>query len=84
MVGLSSRRLLLYSSASTTKISPSPNTELVLIDLTTPPTIIVGSNSESFNIEPIIDVVVVFPCVPEIATVEVFNFASCEIIFALE
>ena len=61
MVGLKCNKLLLYSSASTTNVSPAPKIELESNDLITPPTIIVGSKFIDFKIVPTIDVVVVFP-----------------------
>ena len=64
IVGRSARKLRSNSSASTTIILPAPSFELESIVLTKPPTTNVGSRCPSDNTVPIMEEVVVFPCVP--------------------
>ena len=67
IVGNNCKKLLSYSSASTIVQSPLPNLALVPPkSLRRPPTITVGSIPALIKINPIIEVVVVLPCVPDI------------------
>src|SRR3989344_3263006 len=68
-VGFISRKDLLYSHASTTKYFDLPATKLLLVSESIEPTITVGSIFASISIFATIAVVVVFPCVPQIAIV---------------
>ena len=65
MVGWKDRKLLVYSHASVRKSSEWPILILPPIDGSIPPTDIVGSVPADMSISLSIDVVVVFPCVPE-------------------
>ena len=57
---------MVYSQASAMKFSDCPTRMFPPISRIMPPTVTVGSQSASRRISAIIEVVVVFPCVPEI------------------
>ena len=61
------KKLFVYSQASVTKVSDSPTRIFPWIAGKIPPTEMVGSASASKRIWEIMEVVVVFPCVPETA-----------------
>ena len=63
-VGLKERKLLVYSQASVTNKSDFPTLMLPPILWSIPPTYIVWSALAARRISVIIEVVVVFPCVP--------------------
>ena len=65
--GKKSKKLLVYSQASVTNTSELPTLIFPPIAFKIPPTEMVGSFSASSKIWDSIDVVVVLPCVPEIA-----------------
>ena len=67
MLGLSSRKLSLYSQASVTKKSFSPTWKLPPISSRLPPTETVGFFPAFIRIREIIAVVVVLPWVPDMA-----------------
>ena len=67
ILGKKCRKLFVYSHASVTKYSDLPTRIFQPIAFKMPPTEIVGSSSPSNRMCDIIEVVVVFPCVPEIA-----------------
>ena len=67
IVGFNAKKLLSYSSASTTIKSPEPSFVFVSRLCTRPPTTKVGSFFEWDKIVPTIDDVVVLPCVPPTA-----------------
>ena len=77
MVGKNSRKLLVYSQASVTKVSECPTRMLPWMGGNTPPIESVGSVSPSRRIWESIEVVVVFPCVPLTATETLYSFMSC-------
>ena len=61
ITGCKDKKVLSYSSASTTIVSPFPEIAFVLNSLTIPPITIVGSFLALYRILPIIEHVVVFP-----------------------
>ena len=67
LVGNKDRKLFVYSHAYVRKISELPTRILPPMDSSMPPIEIVGSVSAFNSISEIIDVVVVFPCVPDTA-----------------
>ena len=67
-VGLKERKLFVYSHASVTKMSELPTLMLPPILCNIPPTDIVGSAFAARRISVIMEVVVVFPCVPATLT----------------
>ena len=83
IVGLSCKKLLSYSSASTTIIFPAPNFELVSRFFTRPPTTRVGSIFAEDKRAPIIEEVDVFPCVPDTPILVSFKAISAPSISAL-
>ena len=83
IVGFNCRKLLSYSSASTTKSSLEPSLEFEFIFLTRPPTMRVGSKFECDNRDPIIDDVEVLPWVPLTAILVFFNAINSANISAL-
>lgn len=66
--GFRLRKLLVYSHASVTKCPDRPTRIFPPISFRIPPTEIVGSRSAHRRMQEIMEVTVVFPCVPEIAT----------------
>ena len=62
------KKLLVYSQASVTKSSDPPTRILPPMSFRMPPTEMVGSVSAFSRISAIMEVVVVFPCVPLTAT----------------
>lgn len=66
-LGLRLRKLSIYSQASVTKNFPCPTLTLPPISARLPPTSIVGSVLALSKIKETIEVVVVFPWVPEMA-----------------
>ena len=71
------KKLSTYSQASVIKWSEWPILTFPPIDFRFPPTNIVGSNSACSNIVDNIEVVVVFPCVPETAIEFLYSLISC-------
>ena len=61
------KKLFVYSQASVTNVSDSPTRIFPPIAGRIPPTLMVGSHFPSKRIWETIEVVVVLPCVPEIA-----------------
>ena len=61
------KKLLVYSHASVRKVSEWPTRIFPPMDGRIPPTEIVGSQSAAIRMWESIEVVVVFPCVPETA-----------------
>ena len=62
------RKLLVYSQASVRKISEFPTRIFPPMAGRIPPTLMVGSHSPFKRMWEIMEVVVVFPCVPATAT----------------
>src|ERR1043165_7833880 len=67
-VGVRARKDRSYSSASTTNSLSEPNLRFPPHDPTRPPTTPVGSRPAAASASVVITVVVVFPCVPAMAT----------------
>ena len=84
MVGLSSRKLSMYSQASVTKYFLPPIITLLCSSLSMPPTSMVGSRPALCIIRETMDVVVVFPWVPETAMDTGYSFISTPRASALE
>ena len=67
ILGLRLRKLSMYSQASVTKYWLAPTLTLPPISARFPPTRMVGSSLALSKIKETIEVVVVLPCVPEMA-----------------
>ena len=71
------KKLSTYSQASVIKWLECPILTFPPIDFKFPPTNIVGSNLACSNIVDKIDVVVVFPCVPDTAIEFLYYLINC-------
>ena len=68
ILGKKDKKLFVYSHASVTKSSEAPTRIFPPIEFKMPPTEMVGSASAAKRISVTMEVVVVFPWVPEIPT----------------